>query len=39
MYVESDIPEGMSLDAWRRRGHGAGPRPSLLVRIWRALNG
>ena len=39
MYVESDIPEGMSLDAWRRRGNAAGPRPSLLARIWRALNG
>lgn len=39
MYVESDIPEGMSLDAWRRRGNAAGPRPSLRARIWRALNG
>ena len=25
MYVESDIPEGMSLDAWRRRGNADGP--------------
>ena len=39
MYVESDIPEGISLDAWRRRGNAAGPRPSALTRIWRALNG
>jgi hypothetical protein len=39
MYVESDIPEGMSLDAWRRRGNAAGPRPSLLTRVWRTLNG
>jgi hypothetical protein len=38
MYVESDVPEGMSLDAWRRRGNAAGPRPSLLGRIWRAVN-
>ena len=39
MYVESDIPEGMSLDAWRRRGNAARSRPSLLARMWRALNG
>jgi hypothetical protein len=39
MYVESDVPEGMSLDAWRRRGNAAGRRPSLLARMWRALNG
>jgi hypothetical protein len=37
MYVESDIPEGMSLDAWRRRGNAAGARPSLLTRVWRAM--
>jgi hypothetical protein len=29
MYVETDIPEGMSLDAW----------PSRLVRLWRAVAG
>ena len=37
MYVDSDIPEGMSLDAWRRRGNAAGPRPPRLTRMWRAL--
>jgi hypothetical protein len=39
MYVDSDIPEGMSLDAWRRRGNAGGQRPSVLTRIWRAMNG
>jgi hypothetical protein len=39
MYVDCDIPEGMSLDAWRRRGNAAHSRPSLLARIWRAMNG
>jgi hypothetical protein len=39
MYVDSDVPEGMSLDAWRRRGNAAGPRPSLLTRIWRTMAG
>jgi hypothetical protein len=37
MYVESDVPEGMSLDAWRRRGNALGAPPSLLVRMWRAI--
>jgi hypothetical protein len=36
MYVETDVPEGMSLDAWRRRGNAAAPA-SRLARIWRAL--
>jgi hypothetical protein len=39
MYVESTIPEGMSLDAWRRRGNAAGQRPSLLTRMWRVMAG
>jgi hypothetical protein len=39
MYVESDVPEGMSLDAWRRRGNGARSRPSRLARLWRAVAG
>jgi hypothetical protein len=39
LYVECNVPEGMSLDAWRRRGTAAGPRPSLLARIRRVLNG
>jgi hypothetical protein len=38
-YVESDVPEGMSLDAWRRRGNASRPRPSTLVRLWRAIAG
>ena len=33
MYVESDIPEGMSLDAWRRRGNA--DRPG-VPRCWPA---
>jgi hypothetical protein len=37
MYVESDIPEGMTLDAWRRRGNALGAPPSLLARVWRAI--
>ena len=39
MYVESDVPEGMSLDAWRRRGNVTRPRPSRLARLWRAVAG
>ena len=39
MYEETDVPEGMSLDAWRRRGNAAGPRPSMLTRFWRAMAG
>jgi hypothetical protein len=39
MYVETDVPEGMSLDAWRRRGNAVHGRPSLLTRVWRALAG
>jgi hypothetical protein len=39
MYVESDVPEGMSLDAWRRRGNVARSRPSRLARLWRAVAG
>jgi len=39
MYVETDIPEGMSLDAWRRRGNATRSRPSRLVRLWRAVAG
>jgi hypothetical protein len=39
MYVETDVPEGMSLDAWRRRGNAGRARPSLLARLWRAVNG
>ena len=39
MYVEADVPEGMSLDVWRRRGNAGRARPSLLARAWRALNG
>ena len=39
MYVEIDVPEGMSLDAWRRRGNAGRSRPSLLARVWRAVNG
>ena len=39
MYVETDVPEGMSLDAWRRRGNARRSRPSRLVRLWRAIAG
>jgi hypothetical protein len=39
MYVETDVPEGMSLDAWRRRGNASRSRSSLLARVWRAVNG
>jgi hypothetical protein len=39
MYVDCDIPEGMSLDAWRRRGNDAALRPWRLTRIWRAMAG
>ena len=39
MYVETDVPEGISLDAWRRRGNAGRSRPSLLARVWRAVNG
>jgi hypothetical protein len=39
MYVESDVPEDMSLDAWRRRGNVTRSRPSLLARLWRAVAG
>ena len=39
MYVEADVPEGMSLDAWRRRGNAARSRPTLLARIWRTVSG
>ena len=38
-YVEADVPEGMSLDAWRRRGNAGRSRPSLLTRVWRAVAG
>ena len=39
MYVETDVPEGMSLDAWRRRGNATRSQPSRLVRLWRAIAG
>jgi hypothetical protein len=39
MYVESDVPEGMTLDAWRRRGNAFGSRPWLLERMWRRIAG
>jgi hypothetical protein len=39
MYVETDVPEGMSLDAWRRRGNATRSRPSRLVRLWRTIAG
>jgi hypothetical protein len=36
MYVDCDVPEGMTLDAWRRRPPTRLPRRrSLLVRVWR----
>jgi hypothetical protein len=37
MYVETDVPEGMSLDVWRRRGNTTAAPASRLARIWRAL--
>jgi hypothetical protein len=39
MYVDSDVPEGMTLDAWRRRGNAFGSSPSLLERMWRRIAG
>ncbi|MGZ4280209.1 MAG: hypothetical protein ACXVVU_26525 [Solirubrobacteraceae bacterium] len=39
MYVETDVPEGMSLDAWRRRANANLSRPSRLVRLRRAIAG
>ena len=39
MYEDADVPEGMSLDAWRRRGNRSRSRPSRLVRLWRAIAG
>ena len=39
MYVETDIPEGMSLDAWRRRANATHTRPTRLARLWRAIAG
>jgi len=39
MYVESDVPEGMSLDAWRRRGNATRSRPTRLARLWRTIAG
>ena len=39
MYVETDVPEGMSLEAWRRRGNATLSRPSTLARLWRAIAG
>ena len=39
VYVEADVPEGMSLDAWRRRGNAGRARPSVLARVWRAVAG
>jgi hypothetical protein len=39
MYVETDVPEGMSLDAWRRRGNATRSRPSRIGRLWRAIAG
>jgi hypothetical protein len=39
LYVETDVPEGMSLDAWRRRGNAVHSPPSLLTRIWRTIAG
>jgi hypothetical protein len=35
MYVDCDVPEGMTLDAWRRRASRLPRRRSMLVRIWR----
>ena len=39
IYVETDVPEGMSLDAWRRRGNATRSRPSRMARLWRAIAG
>jgi hypothetical protein len=39
MYEHTDVPEGMSLDAWRRRGNATRSRPSRLARLWRARAG
>ena len=39
MYVDSDVPEGMTLAAWRRRGNAGRSHPSLLARVWRAVAG
>ena len=39
MYVDSDVPEGMSLDTWRRRGNAVHSSPTLLARVWRAIAG
>ena len=39
MYEETDVPEGMSLDAWRRRGNATRSRPSRLARLWRSIAG
>ena len=39
MYEETDVPEGMSLDAWRPRGNATRSRPSRLARLWRAIAG
>jgi hypothetical protein len=35
----SQPAEGMTLDAWRRRGNAFGSRPSLLGRMWRRIAG
>jgi hypothetical protein len=35
MYVDCDVPEGMTLDAWRRRTARPPRRRSLFVRVWR----
>jgi hypothetical protein len=37
IYVETDVPEGMSLDSWRRRGNATAEPASRLARLWRAL--
>lgn len=39
LYEQTDVPEGMSLDAWRRRGNATRSRPSRLARLWRAMAG
>lgn len=39
MYEQADVPEGMLLDAWRRRGNATRSRPSRLARLWRAMAG
>jgi hypothetical protein len=36
MYVDCDVPEGMTLDAWRRRDARLPRRRSLFVRMWRS---